>query len=365
MIRVCHIASGDLWAGAEVMTFNLLRGLMRFEDMDLSAIVLNEGRLAKEIRGLGIHVHIVDERKKSFLEICGKVRKLMVVNTPDIIHSHRYKENILAYLVSRTRRETKLITTQHGMQEIQRNGNSLKQSLVTKMNLLIMSRCFKKVIAVSEEMRKTFVEDLGFSRDRVIVIHNGVEVPLEMPVTAGKKFFVLGSAGRLVPIKDYPLMVEIAKEVSRETDRILFELAGEGPEMEKILRLVKRYGLEKSFLLRGFENNLSSFYSGIDLYLNTSIHEGIPMSVLEAMAHGIPVIAPKVGGITEIIDDGVNGCLVEGRNAKDFAKRCVSLYENDMLRKQMGSAARKKIINEFSMEKMVREYYNLYMGLCS
>jgi len=138
MIRVCHIASGDLWAGAEVMTFNLLRGLMRFEDMDLSAIVLNEGRLAKEIRGLGIHVHIVDERKKSFLEICGKVRKLMAVNTPDIIHSHRYKENILAYLVSRTRRETKLITTQHGMQEIQRNGNSLKQSLVTKMNLLIM-----------------------------------------------------------------------------------------------------------------------------------------------------------------------------------------------------------------------------------
>jgi len=214
-------------------------------------------------------------------------------------------------------------------------------------------------------MRKTFVEDLGFSRDRVIVIHNGVEVPLEMPVTAGKKFFVLGSAGRLVPIKDYPLMVEIAKEVSRETDRILFELAGEGPEMEKILRLVKRYGLEKSFLLRGFENNLSSFYSGIDLYLNTSIHEGIPMSVLEAMAHGIPVIAPKVGGLTEIIDDGVNGYLVEGRKVNVFAEKCISLYTNDTLRKEMGSAARKKIINEFSMEKMVREYYNLYMGHCS
>jgi glycosyltransferase involved in cell wall biosynthesis len=122
-------------------------------------------------------------------------------------------------------------------------------------------------------------------------------------------------------------MVEIAREVLKQTDKIRFELAGEGPDMERIIGLVHEFKIEKYFSLKGFVEDMSSFYQGIDLYINTSFHEGFPMSVLEAMAHGIPVIALNTGGLKEIINDGIQGYLIEGRdpnyqqkNASNFLK---------------------------------------------
>ena len=91
-------------------------------------------------------------------------------------------------------------------------------------------------------------------------------------------------------------MVEIAREVNKETDKIRFELAGDGPDRAMIMGLIERYRLEKTFMLRGFVENLVDFYQGLDIYLNTSLHEGIPMSILEAMSYEIPIVGPNMGG---------------------------------------------------------------------
>jgi len=113
----------------------------------------------------------------------------------------------------------------------------------------------------------------------------------------------------------------------------------------------------------GHTENIGRFYKGLHLYINTSIHEGIPMSILEAMSYGLPIIAPDVGGISEIIDDGVEGYLIDGRNPNHFAERCIRLVENRQLRAKMCRAAREKVIKEFSMEHMGEEYYKLYLKI--
>jgi glycosyltransferase involved in cell wall biosynthesis len=109
---------------------------------------------------------------------------------------------------------------------------------------------------------------------------------------------------------------------------------------------------------------MTGFYAGIDIYLNTSLHEGIPMSVLEAMAHGLPVVAPAVGGIVEIIEDGVEGFLVEGRSPQAFAKKCILLQDGE-LRLKMGRAARARVEKAFSAQAMAQEYYRLYRELAA
>lgn len=114
MLHICHIISGDLWAGAEVMAFQLLKGLMVYSDLDLFAIVLNNERLAEAIKELGIRVKVVDESRISFYNILLTIRKIFRKHPPDIIHSHRYKENILSYLSSSFIPGVKLISTQHG-----------------------------------------------------------------------------------------------------------------------------------------------------------------------------------------------------------------------------------------------------------
>lgn len=360
MVNVCHIISGDLWAGAEVMVYHLLRNLKKFENITLSVILFNEGKLAREIRSLGISVDVVDERKHNHLKMVRVIGKILIQRSIDLIHSHRYKENIFAFLSSKYKKNIRLVSTQHGMPEYIRERRKNRYFLLHKINMFLISKSYIKIVVVSNDMKDVFMSRFGFPGDKITVIRNGTEIPHSSPFIRDEKVFKIGSMGRLFPVKDYPLMVEIAKEINKETDKIIFELAGDGPEKAKILDLIERYRLERKFLLRGFVENVFEFYQGLDIFLNTSIHEGIPMSILEAMSYGIPVIAPNTGGMREMISDEIEGYLVEGRDPKVYANKCLNLYNNKSLRRTMGSLARKKVEKEFSNERMAQEYYQLY-----
>lgn len=346
-----------------MMDYCLLKNLKRFKDLGLSAILLNEGRLADEIRRLGIPVDVLDETRRSFFQLVRDTRKILARRSPRILHSHRYKENILAFLSSKNKNHVRLVSTQHGMPESIGTNRNPKYMLLHKLNISLFLKSFNRVIAVSGDIQNRLIDKYGFPRNKTAVIHNGTDIPEESPSKGERDVFIIGSMGRMFPVKDYPLMVEIAREVYRETDKIRFELAGDGPDKARIADLVERHRLGDIFLLRGFVEDTHGFYQGIDLYLNTSLHEGIPMSVLEAMSHGIPVIAPNVGGLKEIVEDGNEGYLVDGRDPKAFARKCLHLFEDRLLRQSMGSSARKKVEKEFTNDGMAREYYRLYLDL--
>jgi len=359
-LRVCHLASGDLWAGAGVMNFQLLKGLKDFKDLDLSLIVLNRGRLADEVENLGIPVDVVDETQFGFTRILKEVKALIKKKQADLIHCHVHNLSILVFLATRSKNAVSLVSTEHGMPELVGRKWNLKYFATNRINLFILSRWFHGTVAVSNDVRSALVERYGFNEKRTFLIYNGTQ-ECDPPIQERTgEDFTIGSTGRFFSVKDYPLMVEIARDVVKMESSIRFEIAGDGPEKDRVAEMIRRYGIEKSFLLRGFLEDVTPFYRGIDVYMNTSVHEGIPMSILEAMAHGLPIIAPDVGGLGEIIEDGVQGFLVKGRNPQDFADRCVRLYKDEQLRRQMGVAARDRMKAVFSHHRMAQNYYDLY-----
>ncbi len=362
-LKVCHIISGDLWAGAEVMAYHLLKGLREFPEIELSAILLNQEKLADEITRLGIPCHLIDEKRRSFPRILLESRKILKQNPVHILHSHRYKENILAYLMFKTIKGLCLVSTQHGMPEDCGIMAPILSQMKMKLNYRLLSHTFHAMVAVSKDMKASIVQDCGFKEDKLTVIHNGVALPRAGVSGKSSGKVVIGSAGRFFPVKDYPLMVEIAREVTRKSTDVCFVLAGEGPGLHHLRQLIQQYGLEQVFQLTGFVHDMDSFYRGLDVYLNTSLHEGIPMSVLEAMAHSLPAIAPRVGGLTEIISDGVDGFLVEGRNPLDFVDRCHTLVADGARRAAMGAKAREKMECFFSHHAMAESYCELYKNL--
>ena len=347
------------------MAYNLMKHLSETNNIELSAILLNEGKLYKKLRDIGIKVDVVDEAKYGFMKIIMNTRELLSINRPDIVHSHRYKENIVAYLSSVGRNKIRLVSTQHGMPEQYGNNIGGKYSFLQKVNFWIIANSFQKLVAVSSDIKNALEGKMGFSDRLVTVIRNGTEIPLIVTSKKAKDFVVVGSMGRFFPVKDFPFMVEIAKILRIETDKIKFELAGDGPDENIIIEMIKKYRLENVFCLRGFLENVEEYFMGIDIYLNTSIHEGIPLSILEAMSYGIPVIAPDVGGIKEIIKDGSEGYLIKKRDPKLFADKCFELYKNSSLRASMGVFGREKIEREFSNGRMAREYERLYVDLAS
>lgn len=359
---VCHIISGDLWAGAEAMACHLLRYLQTCAEIHLTVILLNEGRLAVELREAGIKVCVIEEKHHSFFAIAKSILSVLDGSTQHVLHSHRYKENLLAFLVSRRMKEVKLVTTQHGLPEMQSVSMLSLGRIKSSTNFFILARYFHKIVAVSDSIKMFFTQELKFKPQHIDVIHNGVDVfKGDTPVNSNDRF-VVGSSGRLSPVKGYPLFIEIASRVSIRKD-FFFVVAGEGPERTELEYVMRKQGLKGSFEFKGHIDDVDSFYAGLDLYVNTSLHEGVPLTILEAMAHGLPIIAPRVGGIPEIIEDGVEGFLIDGRDPSLYASKCMLLYRDRELRRKMSMAAQAKVRRNFSYKRMSEQYRELYSHL--
>ena len=360
-MRIMMIASGDLWAGAEVMVYQLCTGLAGCGDLELVVILLNSGRLQNELERAGIKVHLIEESTHSFFSLIQHIKKIVSDFSPDIIHSHRYKENLLAWITAWGHPDISLVSTQHGMPEAANSSPDLSQRIRTSLFFRLLSYGFDRTVAVSHEMQHKLISTHGFVSDNLTVIHNGINIPKEVEPSLRRRI-VVGSAGRLFPVKDFSLLVDVAKIVLTKNDNFDFVLAGDGPEYIHLKNKVAEYGLQDRFRFLGHVSDMESFYRGLDIYINTSIHEGIPMSVLEAMSYGLPVVVPEVGGFPEIVDDGSSGFLIQDRKSEGFAEKILYLYDIKNRRK-IGRAARRRVMDCFSREYMVKAYYELYRQL--
>jgi glycosyltransferase involved in cell wall biosynthesis len=291
------------------------------------------------------------------------MRKYVKEIKPHIVHSHRYKENLLAFTTANLNKGIKIIATQHGMPEIYEVRVPIERRMLTRFNFLLMKHAFDRIVCVSRDIKEKFVDNYGFVRSKCAVIQNGLKIPGVKERANIRGNFKIGTAGRLFPVKDYPLFVQIANSIIKQDKNVVFFLAGEGPEKEKLQKMVESFQISEKFIFLGHLDDMETFYSGLDLYLNTSMHEGIPMSVLEAMANGVPVIAANTGGLREIIEDQKNGFLINERNTESFAEKSLKILRNKGLRLALSRAARERIIRSFSAEKMAEGYYSLYREL--
>jgi glycosyltransferase involved in cell wall biosynthesis len=340
------------------MVLNLLRRLSRHEDLELSVVLLNGGKLAEELKASGLAVTIVDEKRHSFPQLIRRVREVAGACNPAVIHSHRYKENILA-LLARPSPAVRLVSTQHGLPEFMTSRGMIIQRLTMKLNLLVLSRFFTTV-AVSDDIRRTLVEHLGFRGEKVRVVHNGIELPAVPTRRENPMPFVIGSSGRIFPVKDFPLMVDAARAMkSCKGSGIRFELAGDGPGRSALEERIRNRGVSDCFVLKGHQQDMARFYGGLNLYMNTSMHEGIPMTILEALAHGLPVVAAAVGGIVEILEDGKEGFLIDGRDPRRFADRCLLLMNDPEEYRRMARNARARA-ERLSAGRMAALYHAIY-----
>jgi glycosyltransferase involved in cell wall biosynthesis len=227
-----------------------------------------------------------------------------------------------------------------------------------------MKSVFDKIVCVSSDIKRRFNKQFGFKNEILTVIHNGVFAPDIKKKMNRDVTFKIGTAGRLFPVKDFKLFINIAHRILQNEKNVIFLLAGEGPEIEKLKKLVDGFQIADKVKFLGHLENMIPFYSGLDLYMNTSIHEGIPMSVLEAMAFGVPVVAPKTGGLCEIVEDKKNGYLINSRDADEFANVSISIIKNRELHKRLSNAACERVRTTFSTEHMAECYYRLYRELC-
>jgi len=366
-MKICHLISGDLWAGAEVQTYTLLRTLDAVPELHVEAVVLNEARLAEKLREAGIDVSVINEAKHGFLEINSLLQKVLSASQPDILHTHRYKENILGGLVKSKCRIRHLIQTVHGVQEGFSGLKRLKMNMYTYLNDRFTRNCFSKIVAVSKDIEKHLAAKYG--SDRVVVIHNSTDgsnrpskTPKEMRAELGidAEHAVIGAVGRLVPVKAFDVFLDAAARILEKRPQTTFLLAGDGPLRTELTDRARRLGIEKNVLLTGFREDILNITSTFDIFVVSSHHEGIPVSVLEAMSLEKAVVSTEVGGMREIIQENVSGLLVQPGNPDAIANMCLKVLADNDLRARIEAGAAARIGEEFSVKIQRDRMLKLY-----
>jgi L-malate glycosyltransferase len=368
-IKVCHLISGDLWAGAEVQMLTVATLMKSMPEFDVSAIVLNEGKLAEKLKKDGFSAIVIDESKNSFFQILRKATEIIRINQPDILHTHRYKENVLGALLKKRCKIRHLVQTVHGSAEPFSGAKKLRGGFYDKINNYCTRRYFSKILAVSykiaEEMRQIT------KKDNVITIHNSINADFISPTNSpsdvrkmlglSQNCVLVGSAGRLAPIKGYDIFLEMAAIIIKKAPEVKFLLIGDGPSRKSLEEKACNLGLGDAVIFPGFRDDIADLMKALDIFVISSYNEGIPMVVLEAMTLGIPVVSTKVGGIKEILVHNVTGMLSESGNPQGLADACLTLLENPELSKKLSNAARKRIDEEFSpgvQRGRILKFYN-------
>ncbi len=371
-ISVCHVASGDRWAGAEVQVATLLKALAARQEFNLSAILLNAGRLASEIEGCGIPVALIPESQTGFLSIRKHAERFLAGRSVQILHSHRYKENLLAAWLARKCGIPVLVRTQHGLPEPFHGYRNLKHRFLHRLDTFVARRATDCVISVSEELRSRLIRDLP--SDKISTIPNsvslgGVRSPLS-PEEAKRRLgipegaAVVGIVGRLEPIKRIDLFLAAGREIARQLPATRFVIAGEGSENARLRKLAHDLNIADHVFFLGHRDDIYDVLRSFDILVICSDHEGLPTVLLEALHLGVPVVARRVGGIGEVIEDRQTGMLLDSNQPSALAQACLQLLRDNDLRRVLQAAGRVRVREQYDSGEAAAKVAALYRSLC-
>lgn len=369
-LRVAHLASGDLWAGAEVQLYYLAKALRRSPEIELLVVLLNHGVLEQRLRAAGVCVQVLDEQEISSLSIGHRLTGLLRRFRPDVVHTHRQKENVLGSIAARLVGAAS-VRTAHGAPEFDFPWWRVDKQLFRWLDWTAGRWLQQRIIAVSQPL----AELLGrrFPATSIVVIENGID-PDELRASAAQSQSIppsvssrirVGIVGRLVPVKRVDLFLRIARAtLDAAPDAFEFEVIGDGPLDSELKALAAELGLGRFVSFRGFQANVPAYLSRLDALLITSDHEGLPMILLESMALKVPVISHAVGGIPAVLRHGELGTLLTGQEPCHYRDVLLELRQQPQQFRDMAKRAALVIDCHYSAQQNARRFVDLYLQLC-
>ncbi len=346
----------------------LITGQVHPEEGDMSYLLnKKEGYRHIFIPELGRRIHIWNDCI-AFL----KVLKILFHEKPQILHTHTAKAGFLGRLAALLVGVPVRIHTYHG-HLFEGYYGKLGSSLI-KWVEKILGLCTTQVIAISPKQKedlqkfgilkaeKISVIPLGFdlaSFERGDLHRDSIKQRLGIPLNK----YCIGVIGRLVPIKNHSLFLRIAKCVLDEREDVHFLIVGDGISYETIYEEAKKLGILEHLSFLHWQRDLKPIYSILDIVLLTSLNEGTPVSLIEAEAHGVSVIATKVGGVEDVVLSEKSGYVVPLDDEEGFRDKIFLLLNNPDLRKRMGLCGKQFVFDHFGKKRLIRDMERLYQKL--
>lgn len=353
--RVLHLVINLDVGGLERVVLNHVRYADRSR-FDVGVICLGaEGRLASDVRALDAPVQALGVHGPRIGTATRRLVAELRRSKPDVLHTHDLAPHLLGSPAARLARVPVVVHTRH----CQTGGLTLRQAL----GLRVASALSSVIVAVSEDSARRLRRSEGVTRSRCRVIHNGVDVAAFSPGDRwtrppGRRAI---SVGRLAAVKDYPALLRAARRVLAALPDFQLQLVGDGPERAALESLRAALGLETCVSFLGERHDIPQLLAAADVFALASSSEGLSISLLEALASGLPIVATRVGGNPEIVASGAIGILVRPRDDDALATALISLLNDPARLTSMAHAARLHAEEHFDLRHVVARYETVYV----
>ncbi len=372
-----HVLHRLYLAGAEVLAAALARCLSD-EGLDFVFFCLDEvGPLGQSLADEGFEVVDLKRRPGVDLRVSRDLSAHCARLGVSLLHCHQYTPFFYGAMSRAwpTRfgpwigRSPRILFTEHGRHYPDHPRR--KRMLANRLLL----RGGDRVTAVGQWVKQALVDNEGIAADRIEVIHNGIDPSQFQPSDAATRAAVRAELGvnadqpvimqvaRFHPVKDHATAIRALAEVVKARPDALLVLVGDGEERPAIERLAGDLGMTGHLRLLGVRDDVSRLIAGADVFLLSSLSEGISVTLLEAMGAGLPIVATDVGGNGEVVSDGETGLLSPRGDAAGLARNLIRLIDDQPLRDRMGRAGRDRLLRVFTEQRMHDGYASLYRDM--
>jgi glycosyltransferase involved in cell wall biosynthesis len=359
--RVLHVLNTLETGGAEYLVLNLARCVDRSRFELAVCSMEGDGDLGEQFRRLGFETFFLDRRKGLDPTLTPKLARLIRRERVDVVHTH----NVAPWLYSAPAARLSGADLCHTEHSTLLPGQTALMRAERVLGLLT-----KAVICDGEQVRRQLVDDQRLSPRNVVTIYNGVDTELygrPVDAAAGRRALglsgeapVVGTVARLQPVKDQVTLLEAFSAVAARLPAARLVLVGEGPARPALERRAAFPDLAGRVLFLGRRTDVATLLPLFDLFVLSSLSEGLPLTLLEAMAAGLACVSTAVGAISEVILQESTGLLVPARDPAALAQALERLLRDEARRRTMGQAGRARARALFDLKVMTRRYQDLW-----
>ena len=325
-----------------------------------------------------VHIDELGREISPFRDLVATVRlaRLIRRERPDILHTHTAKAGTVgrvAALLAGRRAPRIVVHTFHG--HVLRGYFGPLRSRFFRLLERRLAAHTTALVAVSPQVRDDLVA-LGIApRERFVVIRLGIELDERVAGAANGRLesrrylgiapgrFAVGWIGRMTAVKRTDDVLVAFKRLRDDGVDAVLCMVGDGPDRAQLEQRAHELGVVRNTLFLGYQEDVAQFYAAFDALVLPSSNEGTPVSAIEALAAGRPVVATRVGGVPDVVEEGQDGFLVEPGDTDDLAKRLGQLARDPELRKRMGRAGRDRVLPRYAVERLVDDVDRLYRSL--
>jgi glycosyltransferase involved in cell wall biosynthesis len=367
-LRVTHVVLSLDVGGLERNVVNQVREGHKLGQRVSILCVERPGALAPRAEELGARVVCVDKPPGLRPGIVWRIRRALAELRPDVIHTHQVGPLFYTGLATRGLRPPLIVHTEHGKEDY---AGRAKTRVLGKL----AGRWTRRFYCLTDDMAAAVVGLGVVPQSKARVIQNGIDVDAftgtadgertrrELGIPAGAP--VIGTVGRLNEIKRQDVLLRAFAKVRAELSETRLLLVGDGPLRQQLEALAKELGIAPAVHFAGYQPSSASFLQAMNVFALTSRSEGMPQAVLEAAVAKLPIIASRVGGLPEVIQDGRTGLLFEAGDDEALSKGLRELLTNAPLAQRLGAAAHDHVCARFHVRRMAEEYHRDFLELLS